>query len=125
MEKIEYCEVCGNGEFQDFLLGTDYFLTNEEFTIVKCERCGFLFVNPRPTMQEIKKYYESNDYISHSNNNSGLLNKVYHLIRRINHRKKFKIISTHKGVGTILDIGCGTGELLNFFKKSIKYQPKR
>jgi 2-polyprenyl-3-methyl-5-hydroxy-6-metoxy-1,4-benzoquinol methylase len=116
MERIEYCEVCGNREFKDFLVGSDYFLTKEEFTIVKCDKCGFLFVNPRPSAQNIKKYYESTNYISHTNNSKGILNKAYHIIRRLNHKKKYNLILRHKEVGTILDIGCATGEFLKYLQ---------
>jgi 2-polyprenyl-3-methyl-5-hydroxy-6-metoxy-1,4-benzoquinol methylase len=117
MEKLEQCTVCGKNSFSNYLQGRDYFLTQEEFTIVKCDNCGFLFVNPRPDVNEISKYYKSEEYISHSNTKKGLLNKVYHIIRKKNHKKKFDLISSYKQSGTILDIGCATGEFLNFLKK--------
>ncbi|MEI6852734.1 MAG: methyltransferase, partial [Bacteroidota bacterium] len=81
MEKLEQCNVCGKSNFSNYLQGRDYFLTQEEFTIVKCDECGFLFVNPRPDVNEISKYYKSEEYISHSNTKKGVLNKVYHIIR--------------------------------------------
>jgi 2-polyprenyl-3-methyl-5-hydroxy-6-metoxy-1,4-benzoquinol methylase len=117
MEKLEKCNVCGKNSFSNYLQARDYFLTQEEFTIVKCDECGFLFVNPRPDVNEISKYYKSEEYISHSNTKKGLLNKVYHIIRRKNHQKKFDLISSYKENGTILDIGCATGEFLNYLKK--------
>lgn len=117
MEKLEQCNVCGKNNFSNYLHGRDYFLTLEEFTIVKCNECGFLFVNPRPDKDEISRYYKSEEYISHSNSKKGLLNKVYHIIRKRNHREKFNLISSYKNSGTILDIGCATGEFLNYMKK--------
>lgn len=118
MEKIKKCDLCGNENFSAYLESKDYFLTQEEFTIVKCENCGFLFVNPRPSSSEISRYYKSDNYISHSTKQKGLLNKVYVLIRKINHKKKYKIISKYKPTGSILDIGCATGEFLNYLKKN-------
>jgi 2-polyprenyl-3-methyl-5-hydroxy-6-metoxy-1,4-benzoquinol methylase len=116
MEKLEQCNVCGNKNSTMFLQGKDYFLTQEEFTIVKCDDCGFLFVNPRPNVNDVNRYYKSEEYISHSNTKQGLLNKVYHIIRKRNHLKKFYLISPYKKGGRILDIGCATGEFLNFMK---------
>ncbi len=118
MEKLEQCIICGNKEFSEYLKGTDYFLTQEKFTIVKCNKCDFIFVNPRPDVQEIGKYYKSEEYISHSNNKNGLLNKVYHIIRKRNHGKKYELISNFKSNGKLLDIGCATGEFLNYVKKN-------
>ncbi len=118
MEKIRKCDLCGNENFSTYLESKDYFLTQEEFTIVKCQNCGFLFVNPRPSPLEISRYYKSDNYISHSTKQKGLLNKVYILIRKINHKKKYKIISKYKSVGSIFDIGCATGEFLNYLKKN-------
>ena len=37
----------------------DYFLTQEDFTVARCEHCGFLFLNPRPDKAAIAPYYKS------------------------------------------------------------------
>lgn len=116
METIKFCDLCEKEKFSVFLEAKDYFLTQEKFTIVKCENCGFLFVNPRPTVNEISKYYKSEKYISHSTSQQGLLNKIYTWIRKKNHKKKYKLISQYKKLGAILDIGCATGEFLSFLK---------
>jgi len=33
------------------------FFRDEYFTVVECDQCGLGFVNPRPTISEIQKYY--------------------------------------------------------------------
>lgn len=116
MEELKNCPICNSPNQVDYMKTLDHFLTQQEFTIVKCVYCGFLFLNPRPTKNEIGKYYESQEYISHSNKKNGILNKLYHLIRSINHKKKYQIITSYIKEGSILDIGCATGEFLNFFK---------
>jgi len=117
MEKITSCDLCGNKTFTLYLEAKDYFLTNEEFTIVKCDYCGLLFVNPRPSPAEISIYYKSENYISHSTKQAGFLDKVYAFIRKKNHIKKYKLIRSYKNSGSLIDIGCATGEFLDFFQK--------
>jgi len=117
MEKLNSCPLCGNNMLDIYLETEDYFLTHERFTIVKCTQCGLMFVNPRPLPSEIFKYYQSENYISHSTKQTGLLDKIYSLVRKQNHFKKFKLISRYKKAGAIFDIGCATGEFLYFFKK--------
>jgi 2-polyprenyl-3-methyl-5-hydroxy-6-metoxy-1,4-benzoquinol methylase len=118
MEKIEKCPICEMEVLEPFLNVTDYFLTKEQFTIVNCKNCGFRFTNPRPQQSKLSDYYKSVEYISHSNNKKGITNKIYHLIRNHNHKKKFSLIKKYSNNGkSILDIGCATGEFLNFFKQ--------
>jgi hypothetical protein len=71
MEEIKNCLICGKPDFTSYLNCTDYFLTKETFNIVKCKSCGFIFVNPRPSKAELYKYYESQEYISHSGTKKG------------------------------------------------------
>jgi len=74
MEKVTDCFICGSVEFLPHLDCKDYFLSGEDFPIVKCKNCGFVFTNPRPKPADLGKYYESDEYISHSNSKKGLLN---------------------------------------------------
>ncbi len=117
MENISQCQICGESEFSEFLKCTDHFLTKENFTIVKCNYCGFTFINPRPEPAALQRYYDSPEYISHSGTNKGIINSLYNKVRNYTHNKKIKIVSEYSKGKTILDIGCGSGELLNLFNK--------
>jgi 2-polyprenyl-3-methyl-5-hydroxy-6-metoxy-1,4-benzoquinol methylase len=116
MESIKQCLICGSSEFENFLECTDYFLSKENFTIVKCLECGFLFINPRPFPEELSRYYDSPDYISHSGTNKGFVNFIYKKIRSYTHSKKVKLVTKLANGKSILDVGCGSGELLHLFK---------
>ena len=116
MKKIENCPICGNTYFLDFIKVKDFFLSNEEFTIQECKQCQFRFVNPQPETEDLQSYYKSQEYISHSNTKKGLINKIYHIARIYNLAKKYKYIRKYKKNGTLLDIGCGTGEFLRYCK---------
>ena len=91
----------------------DHFITKEVFTIQKCHACGFCFTSPRPEEREIGPYYASDAYVSHSNTEKGLVNKLFHISRKytINHKKY--LVKKYSGGNTILDYGCGSGEFLH------------
>ena len=117
MEKLTSCPVCGKSNFVPFLQSRDYFLTQEEYTIVRCENCGFKFVNPRPDAIEIGKYYESPDYVSHDSGKKSPLNFLYRLARKRAVKNKFHLVNRLSKDKKILDIGCGTAEFLFYCKQ--------
>jgi SAM-dependent methyltransferase len=114
MEFLQNCPVCGSEMFDPFITGKDYFLTGESFEIVKCRKCGFRFTNPRPGPTELGKYYESPDYISHSDSRHGLFASVYQKVRKYTLGRKYALIHKYHQKGEILDIGCATGQFLNY-----------
>ncbi|WP_242926278.1 class I SAM-dependent methyltransferase [Pontibacter vulgaris] len=117
-ERLEHCPICGKEEFKNFLVVTDNTVSKESFVIVECENCTFKFTNPRPDVKSIGSYYESDDYISHSNTKTGIINRAYHVVRSITTKQKVELINRHvPAKGNILDYGCGTGVFLNACKK--------
>lgn len=119
MEEIQSCPVCKNNTFEPFLICKDYTVSKENFYIVSCKSCGLKLTNPRPSEEEIGRYYQSEEYISHSNTQRRIIDKVYHLVRKITIRGKLNLInSLQSNKGSILDIGCGTGMFLNICKEN-------
>jgi 2-polyprenyl-3-methyl-5-hydroxy-6-metoxy-1,4-benzoquinol methylase len=116
MELISSCVICGSNQFNPYLSCKDSFLSGEIFNIQQCKECGFLFTNPRPLSADLGKYYQSSEYISHSNAKRGIFNQVYQLIRRYTLSKKFHLIKKYAKGNHILDVGCATGEFLNYMK---------
>lgn len=116
-EYVTNCPVCQGQHFNIFKVCQDYSATQESFTIVSCQHCNFKFTNPRPTPDAISKYYDSNNYISHSNQNNSLINIVYKNIRKITVRQKANLIKEFSASGQLLDYGCGTGEFLHACKQ--------
>ena len=106
--------MCGGTAFGEKLLVQDKSVSQETFTIVECESCGFQFTNPRPDAAHIGKYYESDAYVSHNSGARGLINQVYKVARFFTVRRKVALITRLNGgqPGRLLDYGCGTGHFL-------------
>lgn len=118
MLTLQNCPVCNHYSFSPFLNCKDYTVSQETFSIVSCNACGFKFTNPRPEDSVIGNYYKAESYVSHTNTKKGLINKLYHAVRSYTLKKKVDLINGHVSRGTILDYGCGTGMFLNECKKN-------
>lgn len=119
METLTHCPICNSSELKSFLECIDYTVSKDKFTIVQCTSCGFRFTNPRPEESVCGKYYQSEDYISHSDTKKGIINNLYHYARKFTLKKKLKLINSINSQNkTLLDLGCGTGAFLNVCKEA-------
>lgn len=96
------------------LTAKDHTVSQETFDVWQCQECGLRFTQDVPRETGIGRYYESEAYISHSNTQQGLVNRLYHEVRNYTLRQKRKRVEAFSGKkqARILDIGCGTGEFL-------------
>lgn len=116
LENLTHCPICNSNKSELYKTVKDYTVSQEEFNIVKCDQCSFLYTNPRPTSNSIGDYYKSEDYISHTNKSNSPVNLAYKLARTQTLKWKFNLTSK-SNPKTILDYGCGTGHFLNYCKK--------
>jgi 2-polyprenyl-3-methyl-5-hydroxy-6-metoxy-1,4-benzoquinol methylase len=117
LEALQYCPVCEKDKFRDYLLVEDFTVSHEQFKLVQCIDCEFIFTNPRPSIETIGKYYQSTEYISHTNSKKGLQNKIYQWVRQKSIKDKLSWIEKlNIKQKSILDYGCGTGEFLSAAK---------
>ena len=116
MIQISSCQVCGSEDLSLHMKTTDFSISKEHFTLNKCQNCGFVFTQNPPSESSIGKYYESEDYISHSNTKKGLINRIYHVVRNLMLAKKYRLIRRLNRSKEILDIGSGTGYFLDYMK---------
>lgn len=85
MEQVSCC-LCGSDRYQVEILGKDQMTKGGTFQVVRCQGCGFHFLNPRPTEEEMRAYYPQN-YGPHikvrSRRNSGIKGQVDRFKRQV------------------------------------------
>lgn len=97
----------------------DHSVSGEEFHLKENTKYGFLETQPQPALDKLANYYESDDYISHTNAKRNLFEKVYHFVRTISLKRKLKLINSFALENKkLLDIGCGTGDFLQIAKQN-------
>lgn len=117
---IQNCPACGSSKYEKVLTASDYLVSSESFEIMECNDCSLRFTSPIPDRNEIGNYYESDKYISHAKRVTSIFDIVYKIVRKFTLRSKRKIVKriSPKQSGTLLDIGCGTGNFLKTMKQS-------
>lgn len=93
------CNLCRSDDARLFCQATD--LNQGQagcFRFVRCGNCGLVYLNPRPGREELAGFYPADYYLDAPQ--SGAAGAL---------RKR---ILKYKAGGTILDIGCKTGEFL-------------
>lgn len=98
----------------------DYSVSQEEFELVYDPNLELFQTRPLP--QNLEKYYESEEYISHTDSKKTLFDRLYQLVKSINLKSKIRVIEKykHKKV-SLLDIGAGTGDFVNSCKITKKW----
>ncbi len=85
----DQCPVCKSEQTHFALKARDHSVSGEWFEIWECNHCSLRFTRNAPDQESSVRYYQSENYISHSNTRKGLVNTLYHRVR--NHTLQYKI----------------------------------
>ena len=100
-----------------FLTVQDHSVSKETFDLYHDTNLDMLVTSPQPSLENLGRYYESEDYISHTDNKRSLFEKAYHFVKGIALKNKLQLINREQITkGSILDIGAGTGDFLSVAK---------
>ena len=100
----------------DSIAVKDHALTGESFSIKKHTELNLLITEPIP--EDLDPYYQSADYISHSDASKSVFEKLYQAVKSYSLSKKVRLLERYtEGKGRLLDYGAGTGA---FVEQAIK-----
>jgi SAM-dependent methyltransferase len=105
------CNLCGSQRHTKvYEMPDPRFFPNEFFNAVECDECGLGFLNPRPTVEEIAKYYPP-EYYRHEPTRSF----ERYLQRRFTREAQFlERYANRCGSRKLLDVGCANGDFPRF-----------
>lgn len=105
-------------ELNPYIKVTDHLVSGETFTLLYDSESDMLITSPQPEEKDLPKYYKSEAYISHTDANNTLTDKLYQLVKKRAIKSKHSLLKKHCDVpGNILDVGAGTGDFLEHGKK--------
>lgn len=123
------CPLCENKTniLYSSLYDKDYFISGK-FLLNICSTCKFQFIEPSLNEKQLARYYPSSEYYSY--NKKSKLSIIYHKISAYYYSGKdllfnflfwpFSSLLYHYRINpgkTLLEIGCGDGMQLEFYKK--------
>ena len=94
-----------------FLKTKDFAVTGKEFELLLDEQRQLLATRPQPA--DLETYYQSKNYISHTDANTTVTERLYQKVKKLSLWMKVQLINRYaKGNKRLLDIGAGTGDFL-------------
>jgi SAM-dependent methyltransferase len=87
--------------------------TGDAFTIVRCRRCDLVQTSPAPSEAELDNHYPKG-YHSTTKRYRGGMDRVLGVVHRSRIRTIERLLG---GAGSVLDIGCGPGVLINQMRR--------
>ena len=109
------CQLCEGYKSKPLYKISGFKEDPREFNVVKCQRCGFVYLNPTHTKKSNIDSYEKTYYSDKVADPSGKIRSFLgDRKEKINdHRIEWNIIKKYKTGGRILDFGSGPGFFLD------------
>ena len=79
----------------------DYSVSNESFELLYNLDLDLAFTHPQPNADILPRYYDSPDYISHTDSKRSLFEKTYQIVKNRALKNKLKLINSEAEKGQI------------------------
>lgn len=94
-----------------FLKTKDFTVSGEYFELYRNHDLDMLVTQPQP--ENLESYYESEDYISHTDAKQTFTDRLYQAVKQKNLSNKIQLVDNQiNKPKSLLDIGAGTGDFL-------------
>ena len=114
------CIVCNSERFTSLFQKESE--SGEKFNLARCRNCGLEFIHPRPTEDDIKKYYSLNYFTQRTDRgydnyfSDGIRSEIERVLRLNLRDLGFFEYDKTLSKKRVLDIGCAAGYFLNFMR---------
>ncbi len=104
------CILCGTSEARPLHRGTDrlYATTAEQFSVVCCNACGLVRMDPQPPAGELHRFYPKQYWFQPKPSLAGHLEEIYRKLMIRDHVAFARACQPAR----VLDVGCGGGLFL-------------
>jgi SAM-dependent methyltransferase len=117
--RLEYvcCNLCGADDPHLLFQGWDRLHGKPgRFRMVQCQECGLIYLNPRPVISEIDRYYPA-DYPPHLAPVQAAKGRISRWDVRYGLNKRLRALTALQPRGRLLDVGCATGAFIAFARE--------
>jgi len=121
------CLICGSGAKEEIAKAKDYDAGYDiEWRVARCLNCGFVFTDPRPTMECMLKYFYPQDYVCYQMDRLPFLSRTSTQMQWDKGMaimlEEIKKLLSNPNEGTILDVGCAHGQILEYFRTRTSWE---
>ncbi len=114
------CALCNSTDARQVFDVPDRLFNRPEVRaiLVRCQRCGLVYQNPRPTLAEMAQHYLPEYELYTPQPGASELAPALRLAYAYGMRKRRQFITRHQTAGHLLDVGCATGVFLDSMRAS-------
>ena len=110
-QDFEPCPLCGASEQIPYANCTDFTVSKESFTLMRCQSCGVVYTLDPPSEEQMCRYDKLNLKLKLGDSPTGLTSRLYYHVRSRMLRKKARIVESqaYRTSGSLLNYGAKTG----------------
>lgn len=114
------CPGCGDTGVRTLFHARDrlYQTTDQSFLLVECKNCRLIRLEPRPTAQELARYYPDEYWFAPEEDAASKMEEGYRrFVLRDHVNFVMRAVGDSDESGLVVDVGCGGGLLLRMLRE--------
>ena len=97
MERLTRCDLCGGSSFRTI---------DSRISLCRCDGCGFVFRNPRPSADAVSAFYSASDHYDPWLEEEPGRDALW--------KRRLRKLRRYRDGGALLDVGTGIGQFLHW-----------